>query len=79
MHSHLKSLQQKHRSDFMYKVVKKFADLQDERYLYKVGDVYPRDGYTPTDERIEELSSSKNKQNTPLIKKVTSRRKKKEN
>lgn len=62
----------------MYKVIKSFIDLQDERYLYKVGDVYPREGYTPTDERIEELSSDKNKQGVELIKKVNSRRKKKE-
>lgn len=62
----------------MYKVIKSFIDLKDERYLYKVGDVYPREGYTPTDERIEELSSDKNKQGVELIKKVNSRRKKKE-
>lgn len=62
----------------MYKVIRSFIDLKDERYLYKVGDVYPREGYTPTDERIEELSSDKNKQGVELIKKVNSRRKKKE-
>ena len=62
----------------MYKVIKSFIDLKDERYLYKVGDVYPRKGYEPTEERIEELSSDKNKQGVELIKKVNSRRKKKE-
>lgn len=62
----------------MYKVIKSFIDLQDERYLYKEGDMYPRKGYEPSDERIEELSSDKNKQGVELIKKVNSRRKKKE-
>lgn len=52
----------------MYKVIQTFADLTDFEYIYKVGDVYPRDGYTPSKERIEELSSSKNRLKTPLIK-----------
>ncbi len=62
----------------MYKVIKSFIDLKDERYLYKEGDMYPRKGYEPSEERIEELSSDKNKQGVELIKKVNSRRKKKE-
>lgn len=54
----------------MYKVVKYFVDLKDNNHEYKAGDVYPRDGYTPTAERIAELSGSENLQKQPLIEKV---------
>ena len=49
------------------RVIKKFTDLQDGNHVYNVGDVYPREGYTPSEERIAELASDKNKQGTPLI------------
>jgi len=66
----------------MYIVTKPFYDLQDvtkadhtkdgdiprEFWLYKVGDVYPRDGANPpSEQRIRELASDINKQGTPLI------------
>jgi len=66
----------------MYIVTKPFYDLQDvtkadhtkdgdiprEFWLYKAGDVYPRDGaILPTEQRIAELASAYNKQGTPLI------------
>lgn len=51
----------------MCKVIKKFTDLQDGNHVYNVGDVYPREGYTPSEERIEELASDKNRQGVPLI------------
>lgn len=66
----------------MYIVTKPFYDLQDvtkadhtkdgdiprEFWLYKAGDVYPRDGANPpTEQRIRELASDSNKQGTPLI------------
>ena len=66
----------------MYIVTKPFYDLQDvtkadhtkdgdiprEFWLYKAGDVYPRDGANPPNEqRIRELASDSNKQGTPLI------------
>ena len=66
----------------MYIVTKPFYDLRDvtkadhtkdgdiprEYWLYKVGDVYPRDGaIPPTEQRIAELASDDNKQGTPLI------------
>lgn len=54
----------------MYRVVKQFSDLQDHSYVYKAGDVYPREGVTPTEERIAELSSENNKQKRPLIEKI---------
>lgn len=54
----------------MYKVIEKFADLKDFNYIYNVGDIYPHEGMLPTPERVEELSSSKNRLRTPLIEKV---------
>lgn len=52
----------------MYKVVHKFYDLKDDRYLYKVGDEYPRKGYSPTPNRIKSLSTRNNKAKKVLIK-----------
>ena len=51
----------------MYKVLSEFADLQDGNHIYRVGDVYPREGYTPKDERVDELSTGKNLLHKPLI------------
>ena len=66
----------------MYIVTKPFYDLQDvtkadhtkdgdiprEFWLYRAGDVYPRDGANPpSEQRILELASDSNKQGTPLI------------
>ncbi|MBQ7792926.1 MAG: hypothetical protein IJ366_00570 [Clostridia bacterium] len=51
----------------MYTVIKRFADLQDNRYVYNVDDIYPREGVKPTKKRISELASNKNKLKTPLI------------
>lgn len=53
-----------------YTVVRHFTDLLDNNYKYVEGDVYPRKGYTPSEERIAELSSENNKQKTVLIKAV---------
>ena len=54
----------------MYKVIKDFVDLLDDFHEYKTGDVYPRDGLSPADGRIAELSGKGNLQGTPLIKKA---------
>lgn len=51
----------------MYKVIKFFTDLQDNNYPYNAGDNYPRYGYLPSADRIEELMGSDNKQGVPLI------------
>ena len=51
----------------MYRVIKAFFDLKDNDHSYRVGDVYPRAGFTPSAKRIEELSGAKNRQKTPLI------------
>lgn len=60
----------------MYKVIKHFVDLQDNKHNYDVGDAYPRKGYKPSNERIAELSGSDNKQGCPLIKQVEKKAKK---
>lgn len=52
-----------------YEVIKDFKDLQDKNHIYRVGDKYPRKGKVKN-ERVEELSTSANKLNTPLIKAV---------
>lgn len=50
-----------------YTVLSEFADLQDGNHIYRVGDEYPRKGYSPTDERVDELSTGKNLLHKPLI------------
>lgn len=50
-----------------YKVLRFFNDLQDDYYYYETGSVYPRDGLSPSQERIDELASADNKQGIPLI------------
>ena len=50
-----------------FKVLRFFNDLQDENYYYETGSTYPRDGLTPSQERIDELASADNKQGIPLI------------
>ena len=51
-----------------YKVIHRFADLQDFNHLYNVGDLFPRIGMKVSQSRIDELASNKNKFKTPLIK-----------
>ena len=53
-----------------YIVVKHFTDLQDHGYKYAEGDTYPREGYEPSEERIEMLSTAMNRQRTVLIEAV---------
>lgn len=50
-----------------YKVIKAFSDGQDNMHVYNAGDVYPRKGYKPTEERIAGLLGTGNKQGVPLI------------
>ena len=51
----------------MFKALSDFEDLQDGRYKYKAGDIYPRKGYEPTKERIKELSTDTNCRHVPVI------------
>ncbi|MTV23015.1 HeH/LEM domain-containing protein [Staphylococcus delphini] len=51
----------------LYEVVERFKDGQDDNYLYEVGVLYPRPNYKPSDERIEELETNKNRRNIVAI------------
>lgn len=55
-----------------YEVIAFFTDLRDYDHPYNVGDEFPRQGVTVSEERIAELLSSRNKQRRPLIKAVDS-------
>lgn len=55
----------------MYKVIESFTDLQDNNYVYYVGDTFPRNGVEVGAERIAELASDKNRLGVPLIERVT--------
>ena len=50
-----------------YVVIVTFADLQDNNYIYNKGDEYPRNGYSPSPERVDELLTDKNRVKKPLI------------
>ena len=54
----------------MYKVIESFTDLQDNNFLYNVGDEFPRKGLEVSDARIEELASTANRRRMALIEKV---------
>lgn len=51
----------------VYRVIKHFTDLQDNNYSYIVGDAFPHDGVSVSQERIDELSGPDNRQGVPLI------------
>lgn len=51
----------------MYKALVYFEDLQDNRHPYNEGDIFPRDGLSVTEERLQELSSTKNRRKEKLI------------
>lgn len=63
----------------MYKVIERFMDLQDDNYIYEVGDAYPREGADPTLERICELASNSNKIGKPLIEEIAEKPKRTRN
>jgi len=54
----------------MYKVLTTFTDLQDNNYKYHVGDTFPHKGMEVSAERIEELSTDKNRRHIPVIAEV---------
>lgn len=53
-----------------YRVVKMFVDLKDNNRQYNVGDSFPRVGLVVSKERLEELSTSKNRRGMALIEAV---------
>lgn len=54
----------------MYRVIKYFEDLQDNRQPYNVGDVFPKGNKKVTKKRLNELATDKNRRHIPLIEKV---------
>lgn len=54
----------------MYKVIKSFTDLQDNNFLYKEGDTFPREGFDVLPSRIKELSTTANRRGEILIKEI---------
>ena len=54
----------------MYKCVVFFSDLHDKSFEYRPGDIFPRSGLKVSPERLEELSTNKNRRGIPLIVKV---------
>lgn len=47
-----------------------FFDRQDNFYRYLAGDTYPRPGLVPTEKRIKELASGRNRLHVQLIEEV---------
>lgn len=43
-----------------YIVISEFVDLDDRHHFYHEGDVYPREGYTPSADRVNALLSGNN-------------------
>lgn len=54
----------------MYRVKKHFTDLQDNRYVYHEGDIYPREGLEVSAERLAELAGTKNRRGISLIEEI---------
>ena len=53
-----------------YVAIRDFADLQDNKRLYRAGEAYPREGLEVSEQRLAELSSSQNKAGFCVIKAV---------
>lgn len=51
----------------MYIALGYFTDNLDNGHAYNVGDEYPRQGYEPSEERIQQLASSDNVRRRPVI------------
>ena len=53
-----------------YEVIRDFSDLQDDGYIYRVGDVFPHGDDVVDNARLLELSTTANKRGMILIKAV---------
>ena len=51
----------------MYRALEHFRDLQDNGYSYDTGDIFPREGLTVDQARLDELASDKNRRHRPMI------------
>lgn len=58
----------------MYRVIAYFTDIQDGGHAYNVGDIFPREGVTVSDQRLKELSGAENKRGKALIEAVKSKK-----
>ena len=54
-----------------YEVIRDFHDAQDGNYAYHEGDIFPRDGALPSEQRIKDLMNGINFQEVPVIKIAT--------
>ena len=54
----------------MYKAIERFKDLKDGRFLYEVGDKFPRKGKRVSKARLAELLGSDNRRGRPVIAEV---------
>ena len=61
----------------MFRVIHRFADMQDQGRIYYAGDTFPRDDAPVSAKRVEELSSNKNRLGVPLIEEVGGKPKRK--
>ena len=51
-----------------YVAIRPFLDLQDNSYLYNIGDAFPRPGLQVSDKRFASLASGDNLAGQPVIK-----------
>lgn len=63
----------------MYRVIKDFTDLRDERHVYRVGDEYPRSGTKADADRIAELEGDENAHGEPVIELIPEKKERKKN
>ena len=54
----------------MYRALCDFVDLEDNRFAYRKGDVFPRLGVNPGKERLASLQNGSNKAGKPLIEEI---------
>lgn len=54
----------------MYRALEYFKDLKDNGFVYRAGDIFPRNGYKPSESRIAELLSVNNRRGRPVIGKI---------
>lgn len=58
-----------------YKVLADFADKEDGMRVYRIGDIYPREGLNPSPARLKELRGSENAIGAPIIKAIPAKKK----
>ena len=58
-----------------YRALEYFKDLKDNGYEYHTGDTFPRVGYKPSESRLAELLSDKNKRGRAMIEQIKAKAK----